>query len=243
MMADKICCMGVVAHVDAGKTTLSESLLLNAGAISRAGRVDNKDAYLDTEEMEKNRGITIFSKLARFSYKDTEFVLVDTPGHVDFGAEMERTLKVLDVAVLLINASDGVQSHTKTVWKLLKSNRVPTFIFVNKMDLPDTDKNVILAKLKRDLSIDMVDFSDVNSDSFYEDAATGNEALFEEYMETGAIGGDSISKAVMSRKIFPVFFGSALKNEGVKEFLECFGKYVSLPSICLTESEPPVIFK
>lgn len=219
--------VGILAHVDAGKTTLSESLLVNTGVLATAGRVDNKDCFLDTEEMERSRGITIYSKLARFSIADTEYVLVDTPGHVDFGAEMERTLKVLDVAILVISATDGVQSHTKTVWKLLAKAGIPTFIFVNKMDLPGSDRRKCLDNLKSTLSNEIIDFSEENKVNRYEDIATGSEALFDEYMTTGIISLEHISNAINKRLIFPVMFGSALKNEGVTEFIDVFSTYSS----------------
>lgn len=223
-------CLGILAHVDAGKTTLSEALLYETGTIRKIGRVDNKDAFLDTDNMEKERGITIFSKIARLNVSDKEFVLVDTPGHVDFSTEMERSLNVLDAAILLINASDGVQGHTKTVWKLLKAHNIPTVLFVNKMDLPDTDKESILAKLKQDLSGEVVDFTNEGTDEFYEDIATGSDELLDYYMNNGVIETDSIKKAVLKRLIFPVFWGSALKLTGIKELLEGLYKYIEAPS-------------
>lgn len=219
-------CLGILAHVDAGKTTLSEALLYETGTIRKIGRVDNKDAFLDTDNMEKERGITIFSKIARLNLPDKQFVLVDTPGHVDFSSEMERTLNVLDAAILLVNASDGVQGHTKTVWKLLKSHRIPTIIFVNKMDLPDTDKEDILKKLKEDLSKEVVDFSSPDSDLFYEEIATGSESLLDKYMNDGKISREDICDAISERFIFPVFFGSALKLFGVKELIEGLSTYI-----------------
>lgn len=209
-----------MAHVDAGKTTLSESLLFEAGSIRRIGRVDNADTFLDTDQCEKERGITILSKTARLKFGGTEFILVDTPGHVDFGAEAERALKAMDEAVLLINATDGVQAHTRTLWKMLKSLNIPVFIFVNKMDLPDTDKAAILASLRKELASECADFSDIGSENFYEDCATASEELLELYMEEGHIPDNLIQDAVGERKLFPVFFGSALKQQGVKEFLE-----------------------
>lgn len=217
-------CLGILAHVDAGKTTLSESLLYETGSIRKMGRVDNKDAFLDTDNMEKERGITIFSKLARFNTDSFEIVLVDTPGHVDFSAEMERTLSVLDEAVLIINASDGVQGHTKTVWKLLKSHNIPTFLFVNKMDLPDTDKASILKELRSELSMDIVDFTnDINQ--VYEDISLASEDLLEQFMETGNIPDSDIKRLVNRRHLFPCFFGSALKNQGVTELLKGIDDY------------------
>ena len=153
--------IGILAHVDAGKTTLSEALLYNAGITKALGRVDKGNAYLDTDELEKQRGITIFSKQAEFIWKDLEVTLVDTPGHVDFSAEMERTLQILDYAILVISASNGVQSHTRTLWELLKMYKVPTIIFVNKMDMPDTDKALLLSELKSKLDDSCIDFTDI----------------------------------------------------------------------------------
>lgn len=218
-------CISLLGHVDAGKTTLSEALLYEAGHIKKLGRVDNKDSFLDTDLMERERGITIFSKVARLSFSGSEFTILDTPGHVDFSGEMERVLDILDEAVLLINASGKVQAHTKTVWKLLRDRNIPTFIFVNKMDLPDTDKAGILASLKRELSMEAVDFSDDSSDSFFEDIATGSEELLDIYMETGSVPKEKIKEAVSKSLVFPVYFGSALKNEGVRGFLDGLCSY------------------
>lgn len=220
---------GIMAHVDAGKTTLSESLLFNAGELRRLGRVDNKDAFLDTSLYERERGITIYSKTARLKYNDTEIILFDTPGHVDFSGEMERSLPALDVAILLINASDGVQAHTKTVWKLLRARNIPTFIFVNKMDLPETDRMKILSNLKSELALEVTDFTEFGSDGVFEDIATGSEELLNEYMESGTIAYESVKAAVMNCMIFPAYFGSALKNEGVLEFLNGFVHFAGAP--------------
>lgn len=218
---------GILAHVDAGKTTLSEALLYEAGKIKKLGRVDNKDSYLDTDTMERERGITIFSKIARLSFGDCEYTLVDTPGHVDFSGEMERVLDILDEAILIINASNKVQAHTKTVWKLLRERNIPTFIFVNKMDLPDTDKADILMSLKKELSSEIIDFSDDGSDAFFEDVATGSEELLNSYMEDGNLSVEQVKDAVNNCLVFPVYFGSALKNDGVKQFLNGITKYSS----------------
>ncbi len=211
--------IGILAHVDAGKTTLSEALLYETGNIRKLGRVDNKDCFLDTNSYERERGITIFSKIARLNFEDREFVLVDTPGHVDFSGEMERVLDVLDTAILLINASDGVQAHTKTVWKLLSARHIPTFIFVNKMDLLYNNREKILENIRKELSKETIDFSDTETEAFFEDVATGSESLLEEYMENLSISDESIKSAIASGEIFPCFFGSALKQTGVKEFL------------------------
>lgn len=228
-MSKRTIVTGMLAHVDAGKTTLSESLLFEAGNIRKLGRVDNKDSFLDTDVMERERGITIFSKVARLNLGETQLVLMDTPGHVDFSGEMERVLDILDEAILLINASDGVQAHTKTVWKLLRKRNIPTFIFVNKMDLPDTDKGRLLENLRKELSRETVDFTDTSSEAFYEEVATGSEELLNTYMEDGEIPEGKIRDAVAASEIFPVYFGSALRQQGVKEFLEGFLNYSKSP--------------
>jgi len=217
--------IGILAHVDAGKTTLSEGLLFKAGSIRKAGRVDNKDSFLDTDKYERERGITIFSKTARLNYKDTQFIMVDTPGHIDFGAEMERTISVLDEAILIVSATDLVRAHTKTIWKLLRKAGIPTFIFVNKIDLSDLPKERILENLKKELSNEVIDFSDPCNEEFYEEAATANEALLNEFLSTEAISKDNLRKAVFSCEIFPVCFGSALKMEGVDELLDTLCEY------------------
>ncbi|MBP5454409.1 MAG: GTP-binding protein [Lachnospiraceae bacterium] len=217
--------IGILAHVDAGKTTLSEGLLFKAGSIRKAGRVDNKDSFLDSDKYERERGITIFSKTARLNYKDTQFIMVDTPGHIDFGAEMERTISVLDEAILIVSATDLVRAHTKTIWKLLRKAGIPTFIFVNKIDLADISKEKILENLKKELSKDVIDFSNPCNEEFYEEAATANEALLNEFLSTEAISKDNIRKAVSKCEIFPVCFGSALKMEGVDEFLDTLNEF------------------
>ncbi len=217
--------IGILAHVDAGKTTLSEGLLFKAGSIRKAGRVDNKDSFLDTDKYERERGITIFSKTARLNYKDTQFIMVDTPGHIDFGAEMERTISVLDEAILIVSATDLVRAHTKTIWKLLRKAGIPTFIFVNKIDLSDFPKERILENLKKELSNEVIDFSDPCNEEFYEEAATANEALLNEFLSTEAISKDNLRKAVFNCEIFPVCFGSALKMEGVDELLDTLCEY------------------
>ena len=185
---------GILAHVDAGKTTLSEAMLYHCGMIRRLGRVDNRDAFLDTEDMERKRGITIFSKQALLRYKDMEITLLDTPGHVDFSAEMERSLQVLDYAVLLISASDGVQGHTKTLWRLLERYRIPTVLFFNKMDQQGTDQALLLAKKEALLAESreltgggVVDFSRPDTEDFYENIAVCEEAVLERFLESGAI--------------------------------------------------------
>ncbi|MBQ3122717.1 MAG: GTP-binding protein, partial [Firmicutes bacterium] len=221
---------GIIAHVDSGKTTLSESLLFTAGEIRKMGRVDHKDAFLDTNEIERDRGITIFAKQAQITVGDTEITLLDTPGHVDFSAETERTLRVLDYAILVINGGDGVQSHTETLWNLLRHYNIPTFIFVNKMDLPETDKGVLLEDIKKRLDEGAVDFGlrNISEDEFYENIAMCDSDLLDIFFEDGFIEDDVIRDEIAARKVFPVFFGSALKNEGVAELLGGFEEFTSL---------------
>lgn len=221
--------IGILAHVDSGKTTLSEAFMYRSGAISKQGRVDHGDSFLDTFELERSRGITIFSKQAVFKYNDTLFTLLDTPGHVDFSAETERTLQVLDYAVLVVSASDGVQSHTATLWKLLKRYNIPCFIFVNKTDLFGFDKKAVLAQLREKLSDHVTDFTYVNTNEFKENIALCSEELLEQYSESGDIDADEIRKAIQNREVFPCMFGSALKLEGVDEFLNCLSEYSVMP--------------
>ena len=225
---------GILAQVDAGKTTLSESLLLSAGVLKKAGRVDKKDAFLDNYELERERGITIFSKQAEFQAFGKDFTLLDTPGHVDFSVEMERVLSVLDVAVLVISASAGVQSQVSAIWKLLKHYDIPAFIFVNKMDQPDTSKEKILIELEEKLDSNIIDYADAGSDKaeydrFIEEVSLTDEMVLEAYMETGSVDFTDIQNLVRNRKLFPVFFGSALKYEGVDEFLKSFAALVIPP--------------
>ena len=223
---------GIMAQVDAGKTTLSESLLFSAGALKKAGRVDKKDAFLDNYELERERGITIFSKQAEFQAGDKNFTLLDTPGHVDFSVEMERVLSVLDVAILVISASAGVQSQVSVIWKLLKHYSIPTYIFVNKMDQPGVSKENILKELKEKLDSNIISY--VNSDlteynAFLEEVSLCDETMLESYMKEGVISLSEIQNLIQERKFFPVFFGSALKNEGVEEFLENFVEFTISP--------------
>lgn len=220
--------IGILAHVDAGKTTMSEAMLYAGGTISSVGRVDHKDTFLDTDAMEKERGITIFSKQARFFWKDMDITLLDTPGHVDFSSEMERTLQVLDYAILVINGTDGVQGHTETLWKLLKRYEIPTFIFVNKMDLVHDDKNDILMKLKKRLGDEIVDFSDEawqEKDVIHEEIAMCNETALEEFMENGEVSFETLCNMVKERCLFPCLLGSALKNDGIEAFLDTMNRY------------------
>ncbi len=212
--------IGILAHVDAGKTTLSEAMLYESGKIRKMGRVDNGDAYLDTDAMEKERGITIFSKQASFSYKDVEFTLLDTPGHVDFSAEMERTLQVLDYAVLVVSGADGVQGHTKTLWRLLSRYQVPTFLFVNKMDQQGCDKEKLLREIKEKLSDGCIDFTDTSSEVFFENIAVNDERLLEQFLQTGEVETADIKALVERREIFPCFFGAALYRDGVAALLD-----------------------
>ena len=275
--------LGVLAHVDAGKTTLSEGLLFKCGRIRKIGRVDHKDAYLDTYELERERGITIFSKQAVFSMGDMEVTLLDTPGHVDFSAEMERTLQVLDYAILVINGADGVQGHTQTLWRLLTQYKIPTFLFVNKMDQEGTDRERLLEELKKKLSGCCVDFSGelecsgaeaagkkenpvdnsgkspstegmqlkdnaseaekenisgtqgasdkINgTDDFLENIAMCEENLLESFLETGTIAKKDVAELILERKLFPCFYGSALKMEGVDAFIHGMETYMAVPS-------------
>lgn len=217
--------IGIVAHVDAGKTTLSESILYHTGSIRKIGRVDTKDAFLDTNEMERARGITIFSKQAIVKLGDTEITILDTPGHVDFSAEMERTLQTLDYAILVVSGSDGVQGHTLTLWTLLRKYKVPAFLFVNKMDQKGTNKQNILIELKKKLDEGCLDFSTIGTEEFCEEAAVCDEELLNEYMEEGSISNESLVTYIQKRKIFPCFFGSALKLQGVDKFLEGFDTF------------------
>lgn len=217
-------CVGLLAHADAGKTTLSEGLLYLGGSIRKVGRVDHGDAFLDTYALEKERGITIFSKQARLTLENTEFTLLDTPGHVDFSAEMERTLQVLDYAILVISGMDGVQSHTQTLWRLLSKYNIPTFLFVNKMDQDGCDHDILLADLKKRLSENCVDFC-ASSEELLENLAVCEEGLLESYLESGEIAEEDIARLIKERKTFPCFFGSALKMTGVEEFLAALENY------------------
>ncbi len=220
--------IGILAHVDAGKTTLSESMLYLSGKIRKLGRVDNKDAYLDTYALEKARGITIFAKQALFEVGDTQITLLDTPGHVDFSAEMERTLSVLDYAILVVSGSAGVQGHTKTLWRLLEKYQIPVFIFVNKMDQQGTDRTEIEKALAGTLDERCVAF-DTEPSSFFDALAMCSESLMETYLEEGEIAEERIREAIARREVFPVFFGAALKLEGVEAFMEQSIAYTQQP--------------
>ena len=212
--------IGILAHVDSGKTTLSEALLYKSGKTRKLGRVDNQDAYLDTYDLEKARGITIFSKQAVFEYDGITYNLLDTPGIVDCSAEMEGTLQVLDYAILVVSGADGVQGHTKTVWRLLESYKVPTFIFVNKMDQEGVSKEMVLSQIKRQLSDHCIDFTDTLTASFSEEIALTSEALMHQYLREGNVSHEAIIDKIAERCIFPVFYGSALKMQGIDAFIE-----------------------
>lgn len=217
--------LGILAHVDAGKTTLSEGLLYSSGVISRLGRVDKRDAYLDTHTIERERGITIFSKQALFTYADTEVTLIDTPGHIDFSAEAERAVAIQDAAILVISATDGVTAHTKTLWHLLSSKGVPTFIFVNKLDISDRKREMIMDELRAVLSPRCVDFTSDTTPEFYENAASADERLMDEFFASDSLSVESLTGSVKKRRIFPCLFGSALKMKGVDELLATIIKY------------------
>ena len=219
--------VGLLAHVDAGKTTLSEGLLYACGRLKKPGRVDHGDAFLDNNPMERERGITIFSKQAVLPLETVELTLLDTPGHVDFSAEMERTLQVLDCAILVISGSDGVQGHTHTLWKLLERYQVPTFLFVNKMDLAGADRATMLEQLKTQLDEGCADFDD--QAALYEQAALCDEGLLEDYLESGTVPDAALTALIAQRRLFPCWFGSALKLEGVEEFLRGLETYAPRP--------------
>ena len=218
--------MGILAHVDAGKTTLSEGMLYLSGTVRKLGRVDHKDAFLDTYFLERDRGITIFSKQAVFSLGNRRINLLDTPGHVDFSAEMERTLQVLDYAVLVISGADGVQGHTETLWKLLKLYEIPTFIFINKMDQPGTDRESLLAELKERLDEGCIVFGKGKNVESLEEIAMTDEAVLDYFMEHETVRNEDICRLIRERKIFPCYFGSALKLDGVQELLAGFEEYM-----------------
>lgn len=222
--------VGILAHVDAGKTTLSEGMLYTSGAIRTMGRVDNRDAFLDTYALERERGITIFSKQAVFPLGTTQVTLLDTPGHVDFSPEMERTLQVLDYAILVISGADGVQGHTRTLWNLLRRYEIPTFVFVNKMDQKGTDAEVLLQELKNVLEEGCVDFSAKRDVHFYEEAAVCSEDALEEFLEIGRLKKETLQELFLDRQLFPCFFGSALRLEGVKEFVEQMQELIKVPA-------------
>lgn len=244
--------VGILAHVDAGKTTLAESILFHQGAIRKLGRVDHKDAFLDNFDLERARGITIFSKQAQFQLGEKQIALLDTPGHVDFSAEMERTLQVLDYAILVISGADGVQGHVQTLWRLLKQYGIPVFLFINKMDQEGTDRDALLNELKARLDSRCVDFTEstkaiskaeqlhventvsenvelTDYPAFFEEIAVCDEAVLESYLETGEICHETIVDLISQRKVFPCYFGSALKDQGVDSFLAGFDRFTRCP--------------
>ena len=220
--------IGILAQVDAGKTTLSEGLLYAAGALRTLGRVDHGNAFLDTEALERERGITIFAKQAVLDCGGTHITLLDTPGHVDFSAEAERTLQVLDYAILVISGTDGVQGHTRTLWRLLERYGVPTFLFINKMDLAGADRAALLTDLQKSFGA-CVDLG-AEPNERDEHAALTDEAALEELLERGALSDDTLAALISARKIFPCCFGSALKNEGVAEFLQLLTRFTREPA-------------
>ena len=223
-------CIGLLAHVDAGKTTLAESLLYHTGAIRKMGRVDHQNAFLDTYELERARGITIFSKQAGFTLGDREVVLLDTPGHVDFSAEMERTLQILDYAVLIIGGTDGVQGHVETLWRLLRQYKIPVFLFINKMDQDGADPAEILKELQGRLDEKCIDFTASQpQEEFMENLAMCDETVLETYLEEGEISKEQVRELIARRKVFPCYFGSALKSQGIQEFLEGLETYTKVP--------------
>lgn len=218
--------LGALAHVDAGKTTLSESLLYQSNQIRKRGRVDHQDTFLDYDDQERSRGITIFLKQAMFPWKQTEFTLLDTPGHIDFSAEMERTLQVLDYAIVLISGIDGVQAHTHTIWKLLETYHVPAFVFVNKMDIAYDDAATLMTSLQTQLDPRIIDFTQV--DAQMENIAMQRDDLLESYLEQGSLTPSQIQSAVADRSLFPCYFGSALKADGVEALLDGLDTYTAM---------------
>lgn len=232
-MHNKKLVVGILAHVDAGKTTLAESILYTCGNIRTMGRVDHGDAFLDNNALERTRGITIFSKQAQVTWEDREITLLDTPGHVDFSAEMERTLQVLDYAILVISGADGVQGHVETLWRLLKRYEIPTFLFINKMDQEGTDKGQLLRQLQEKLDEHCIAFGPEaekeNREVFLDAIAMCRESCMEEYLESGELSRDSIADCVAERQVFPCYFGSALRMIGVQDFLHGIGQYTLMP--------------
>lgn len=219
---------GILAHVDAGKTTLSESLLYTARNLRKLGRVDNGDAFLDSDSLEKKRGITIFSHEAQLQMPNMHLTLLDTPGHIDFASQTQQVLTALDYAILVIAASDGVTSYTKTLWRLLEKYQIPTFIFVNKMDMAGSDKNKTLSQIQKSLNQNCIDFSN-EDDAFYENIAASDEKTLEKYLDTGSVSEDAIQNLISQRKVFPVYFGSALKLENIQQFLAGIQKWSLQP--------------
>ncbi len=222
-------CAGLLAHVDAGKTTLSEALLYQAGALKKLGRVDHRDSFLDTNALERERGITIFSKQARLKTQNLELILLDTPGHTDFSTEMERTLQALDYAVLVVSGTDGVQAHTETLWQLLRRYHIPTFLFINKMDLPGEGEGALMAKLKKQLSEGCVSFCQEKA-ALLEEAALCDEIALEVYLQSGKLPEETLAELIQKERLFPCFFGSALKLDGISELLSALERLTVQPS-------------
>ena len=218
--------IGILAHVDAGKTTLSEAMLYRAGMLRAMGRVDHGDAFLDTDTQERQRGITIFSKQAVLDLPDCRLILMDTPGHVDFSAEMERTLQILDYAILVVSGPDGVQGHTHTLWSLLRRYQIPAFLFINKMDLPGPGREALLAQLRQELSPDC---TDMDAPDAMEQLALCDEALMEQFLETGTLSDGQIARLIRARRVFPCYFGAALRGEGVDGFLQALAQLTCAP--------------
>ena len=218
---------GIVAHVDAGKTTLSEALLYKTGQLRKLGRVDNGDAFLDSDDLEKKRGITIFSHQANLQYENLRLTLLDTPGHVDFASQTEQVLSVLDYAILVVSATDGVQGYTKTLWNLLQNYHIPTFIFVNKIDATGVDQAQVLEDLQNKLSAGCITFSNELSDDTYEEIALQNDNILNQFLESGTLTDDTIRQMIQKRQIFPCYFGSALKISGIDEFLQGFENWTN----------------
>ena len=221
--------VGIVAHVDSGKTTLSEALLYNSGTIRSLGRVDHKNTFLDTFELERKRGITIFSKQAEFSTQNFDITLVDTPRHVDFSAETERVFSILDVAVILISAASGVQSHTETLWSLLRKHNIPTIIFINKMDVPNADKETLMNGIKKKLSANAIPVENIGS---CEETAMCSERLMESFLSDGEISDTLIRNSFSDCEIFPCVFGSALKLSGIDDLCQCIDKFAEEKNYC-----------
>lgn len=219
--------IGILAHVDAGKTTLSEALLYKCGELRKLGRVDHRDSFLDTYAVERERGITVFSKQAELEMGNKLVTLLDTPGHADFSLEAERTLAVLDYAVLVISAPEGVKAHTVTLWELLKKRHIPVFIFVNKTDLPSPSPGALIKSLEGSLGEGFVDFTDSSRD---ENAAALSEALLEEYLEKGGLSDASLIPAIEARRVFPVYFGSALKLVGIDALIDGLSRFMRMPA-------------
>lgn len=218
---------GIVAHVDAGKTTLSEALLFKTGQIRKLGRVDNGNAFLDSDNLEKKRGITIFSHQANLQYNDLNLTLLDTPGHVDFASQTEQVLSVLDYAILVISATDGIQGYTKTLWNLLQNYQIPTFIFINKIDVDGAERTKLLEELQNTFSQGCIDFSNELSNETYEEIALQDDDILNQFLETNTLDDGIIRQMIQKRQIFPCYFGSALKLSGINEFLDGFESWTN----------------